>query len=281
MNPGSEATNPFEVAQRAAKQLAERTGAAEHDVAIVLGSGWAPAADALAEGRASVDVPLGELEGFAAPAVGSHRPLARSIATGKLRLLVYLGRVHLYEGYGVDVVVHPVRTAIAAGVNVVVLTNASGGIKDSWQPGQPVLISDHINLQAHSPLSGPSPESFGLPSRFVDVSDAYSPRLRALAREIDPTLDEGVYAGFLGPQYETPAEIRMARAMGADLVGMSTVMETIAARHLGAEVLALSIMTNKAAGLPGASLDHHDVVARANAAAARTGALLRELVERL
>ena len=175
-------------------------------------------------------------------------------------------------------VVHGVRTAVAAGCRVIVLTNASGGIRADYRPGQPVLISDHLNLTGRSPLTGaPPPE--GYPSRFTDLTDLYSRRLRTLARAADPDLAEGVYAALPGPHYETPAEIRILRTAGADLVGMSTALEAIAARHLGAEVLAISLVTNLAAGvtLPGGApqeLDHAEVTATGQAAAARMGALL-------
>jgi purine-nucleoside phosphorylase len=152
-----------------------------------------------------------------------------------------------------------------------VLTNAAGGIREGMAVGDPVAVEDHLNLTGRSPLHGP---------RFTDLTEVYSPRLRALAREIDPTLTEGVYAGLTGPHFETPAEIRMLRALGADLVGMSTVLEAIAARAEGVEVFALSLVTNPAAGLSGAPLDHHEVLAAGAAAAARMGALLRDLVAR-
>jgi purine-nucleoside phosphorylase len=185
---------------------------------------------------------------------------------------VLLGRTHSYEGHGVAQVVHGVRTACAAGVRVVVLTNAAGGIAEGLEVGQPVLISDHLNLTATSPLVG---------ARYVDLTDAYSPRLRTLAKEIDPTLAEGVYAGVPGPHFETPAEIRMLRTMGADLVGMSTVLEAIAARVEGVEVLGISLVTNLAAGLVAAPLNVADMLAAATDAAARMGELLRKLITRL
>ena len=152
------------------------------------------------------------------------------------------------------------------------LTNAAGGIDPSYEVGQPVLISDHLNLTATSPLAGPD---------FVDLTDAYDPGLRALAREIDPDLPEGVYAGLRGPQFETPAEIRMLRALGADLVGMSTALEAIAARAAGLEVLGLSMVTNAAAGVTGEKLDHQEVLAAGRAAAGRLGELLVRFVGRL
>jgi purine-nucleoside phosphorylase len=183
-------------------------------------------------------------------------------------VLVFLGRTHLYEGNGVDAVVHGVRVATAAGCRAVVLTNAAGGVRADLSVGQPVLISDHLNLTARSPLAG---------ADFVDLTDLYSSRLRDLARTVDPSLAEGVYAALPGPHYETPAEIRMLRTMGADLVGMSTALEAIAARAQGAEVLGLSLVTNLAAGMTGEPLAHAEVIAAGRAAAERMGDLLREV----
>jgi purine-nucleoside phosphorylase len=194
------------------------------------------------------------------------------VQLGDRRILVLLGRTHSYEGHGVAQVVHGVRTACAAGARVVVLTNAAGGIAGGLEVGQPVLISDHLNLTATSPLVG---------ARYVDLTDAYSPRLRAMARQIDPALPEGIYAGVPGPHFETPAEIRMLRTMGADLVGMSTVLETIAARVEGAEVLGISLVTNLAAGLVAAPLNVTEMLAAATDGATRMGELLRELITRL
>jgi purine-nucleoside phosphorylase len=242
---------------------------------VVLGSGWRPAADAL--GRAEAEIPLSDLGGFPPSTVPGHVQAVRSVRVGPLRVLVFLGRTHLYEGHDVATVVHGVRTAVAAGCRVVALTNASGGIRAGLSPGQPVLISDHLNLTARSPLAGPPPPA-GYPGRFTDLSDLYAARLRAVARAADPDLAEGVYACLPGPHYETPAEIRMLRTGGADLVGMSTALEAIAARHLGAEVLGLSLVTNIAAGLSDQPLDHADVLATGQAAAARMGALLAEIL---
>ena len=205
-------------------------------------------------------MPLAELGGFPPPTVPGHSPVVRSLTVGGQRVLVFLGRTHLYEGHPVEVVVHGVRTAVAAGCRVIVLTNAAGGIRAGYQVGQPVLIRDHLNLTARSPLAGPPPPD-GYPARFTDLTDLYSPRLREQARRADPGLAEGVYAALPGPHYETPAEIAMLRGLGADLVGMSTVLEAIAARHLGAEVLAISLVTNLAAGLAPSGLDHAEVVA--------------------
>jgi len=267
--------DPYQAARASAARLAELTGVPRHDVAVVLGSGWAPAADAL--GATTAEVPLDALGGFPPPTVGGHSPAVRSVRAGDVRALVFLGRVHLYEGHDPATVVHGVRTAVAAGCQVVVLTNAAGGIREGYRVGQPVLIRDHLNLTGRSPLSGPPPPD-GYPPRFTDLTDLYSARLRVLAAEADEGLAEGVYAALPGPHYETPAEIRMLRTLGADLVGMSTVLEAIAARHLGAEVLAISLVSNLAAGLAPHGLDHAEVVAAGQAAAGRMGSLLAGLL---
>jgi purine-nucleoside phosphorylase len=266
-----DADDPFEPAAAAASRLAGLTGIPRHDVAVVLGSGWLPAADAL--GEATTDLATTDLPGFAPPAVEGHAGRVRSVRAGDRRLLVFLGRTHLYEGRGVRSVVHAVRTAAASGCRAVVLTNGCGGLREDWTPGTPVLVSDHVNLTATSPLEG---------ARFVDLTDLYSPRLRALCREVDPGLDEGVYCQFPGPHYETPAEIRMVRAIGGDLVGMSTVLEAIAAREAGLEVLGISLVTNLAAGVgAGAPLDHEEVLAAGRASAGRMGALLGAVLPRI
>jgi purine-nucleoside phosphorylase len=265
--------DPLPAAAASAEALAQRTGIDRHDVAVVLGSGWAPVADAL--GPADAEISLDELGGFPEPAVPGHVSAVRSVRVGGLRVLVYLGRVHLYEGHSPTAVVHAVRTAVAAGCDVVVLTNAAGGIRGDLQPGQPVLISDHLNLTGNSPLTGSrlsGDDTF--PSPFIDLTDLYSRRLRDVARAFDPSLPEGIYAALPGPQFETPAEIRMLRSAGADLVGMSTALEAIAAHHLGAEILALSLVTNVAAGLSPAKIGHGEVVATGQAAAGRLGAIL-------
>lgn len=258
-------------AAAAAATLREHTGYDTFDVAIVLGSGWVPAADML--GPAQCELAVTDLPGFAPPAVAGHAGRIRVVETGGRRCLVFLGRTHLYEGRGVAPVVHPVRTAVAAGAATVVLTNAAGGLRpESQHVGQPVLIADHLNLTGDNPLAGP---------RFLDLTEAYSTRLRELARTADPDLADGVYAAFRGPSYETPAEIRMLRTLGADLIGMSTVLETIAAREGGAEVLGISLVTNIAAGLAEHPLDHEEVLAAGRAAAERMGRLLAEVVTRL
>lgn len=254
-------------ADEAAAALARATGVLHHDVALVLGSGWVPAADEL--GEPTVELSVTDLPGFSAPVVAGHAGRIRSIPVGDKRVLVLLGRTHLYEGLGVGPVVHGVRTAAAAGARTVILTNAAGGLAEGMTVGQPVLISDHLNLTGRSPIVGPT---------FVDLTDLYSPRLRELARSIDPTLTEGVYAQVPGPHYETPAEIRMYRGMGADLVGMSTALEAIAVREAGAEVFGLSLVTNLAAGMTGEPLDHTEVLDAGRNAATRMGRLLAELI---
>ncbi|MET1063112.1 MAG: purine-nucleoside phosphorylase [Aeromicrobium sp.] len=259
-----------ELARRAADALRERTGGGDHDIALVMGSGWLPAADAL--GSPDHEVPLAELPGFSAPAVEGHGGTVRSVTLGDKRLLIFLGRTHLYEGRGVAAVVHGVRTAAAAGVKTLVLTNGCGGLNPAWSPGTPVLISDHINMTATSPLEG---------AHFVDLTDLYSSRLRALCKDADPSLDEGVYVQLPGPHYETPAEIGMIRAIGGDLVGMSTTLEAIAARAAGLEILGISLVTNAAAGMTGEPLNHEEVLSAGISAATRMGTLLGDILPRI
>jgi purine-nucleoside phosphorylase len=235
-----------------------------------MGSGWAPAADAF--GPPLATVAIADLPGFAAPTAVGHGGEVRSVQVGDHRVLLFLGRTHLYEGRGVAAVVHGIRTAAAAGVRTVVLTNAAGGLAPDHQVGQAVIIADHLNLTARSPLVG---------ATFVDLTHLYSPRLRELARRIDPELTEGVYAALPGPHYETPAEIRMLRALGADLVGMSTALEAIAARAAGLEVFGLSMVTNAAAGITDEELDHEEVLAAGRSAADRLGQFMVAFVEQL
>jgi purine-nucleoside phosphorylase len=256
-----------DLAEQAAAAIAERTGISNHDVAVVVGSGWAPAVRAL--GQPAATLAMARLPGFTPPSAEGHHGQVLSILANQRRILVLLGRIHAYEGYDPGDVVHPVRAAAAAGVHTVILTNAAGSLNPRYEVGHPVLISDHLNLTGRSPLVGP---------QFVDMVDAYSPRLRGRARTIDPSLHEGVYAGLAGPQYETPAEIRMLATLGADLVGMSTVHETIAAREAGLEVLGLSLVTNLAAGISGQPISHGEVLETGRQSATAMGALLSRLV---
>ncbi|MGW8378853.1 purine-nucleoside phosphorylase [Streptomyces sp. ODS28] len=264
------AEDPYRSADAAAARLRELTGAESHDVALVMGSGWVPAADAL--GTPEHEFPVTELPGFPPPAVAGHAGRIRSYKVGDKRALVFLGRTHYYEGRGVAAVAHGVRTAVAAGCKTVVLTNGCGGLRPGMRPGQPVLISDHINMTATSPIVG---------ANFVDLTDLYSPRLRALCQEVDPALEEGVYVQLPGPHYETPAEIGMVRAIGGDLVGMSTTLEAIAAREAGAEVLGISLVTNLAAGMTGEPLNHEEVLQAGKDSAAQMGSLLAQVLGRI
>ena len=270
-------TEPFALAQEAGAQLRSRTGVDCHDVVVVLGSGWRDTADVLGN---TEDVPMSDLPGFPVPSAMGHGGSIRSVEVGSKRVLVMLGRVHLYEGHDPATVVHGVRVAHAAGAQVAILTNGAGFLRRDWEVGQAVLIADHINLTGRSPLTGSNPPA-PYAGRFVDLTDAYSPRLRTIARTVDPALVEGVYLGLHGPHFETPAEIRMGATVGADLVGMSTVLETIAARHLGMEVLGLSLATNLAAGLSDAPLSAEEVIAAGAAAAGRIGTLLAAVVRAL
>ena len=265
-------TDPREVARAAAAVIAERTGVERHDVALVLGSGWGEAGDLIGETLTTIDNE--DVPGFAKAAVAGHSGTMRSVAIGDTgrRALVYGTRTHFYEGRGVRAVVHAIRTAAAAGCSTIVLTNGCGGLRPEWAPGTPVLISDHINLTATSPLEG---------ATFVDLTDLYSARLRAVAREVDPSLDEGVYVQFRGPHYETPAEVRMAGILGGDLVGMSTTLEAIAAREAGLEILGLSLITNLAAGISDSPLSHAEVLEAGQAAQQRIGRLLADIARRL
>lgn len=258
------------MAHAAAHVLRDRTGGVPHQTAVVLGSGWAAAADAI--GTTTCEMPVSELPGFTIPTADGHGPTVRSVDCDGRHVLVFLGRTHLYEGRGVEAVVHPIRTAAAAGVRTLVLTNGSGGINPEYVPGRPVLIADQINLSGATPLVGPN---------FVDLTDLYAARLRDVARTIDPSLDEGVYVQVHGPQYETPAEIRHLRAIGGDLVGMSTGVEAIAARAAGLDVLGISLVTNAAAGVTDAPLAHADVLAAGEAAAGHIGQLLAKVVRHL
>ena len=263
--------NPFEIAAEAATQIAKRTGVNSHRIALTLGSGWAKAADLL--GDTVAEIPADEIVGFSRPAVEGHVGTLRSILLADdTHALVIGARTHFYEGHGVRRVVHSVRTAAAAGAKAMVLTNGAGGIKSHWAPGTPVLISDHINMTAASPLEG---------ATFIDLTDLYSRRLRDIARSVSPELDEGVYVQFRGPHYETPAEVQMAKAIGGHIVGMSTALEAIAAREAGMEILGLSLITNLAAGISDEPLSHEEVIAAGKAAEATISDMLARIVAQL
>jgi purine-nucleoside phosphorylase len=263
--------DPFEIARQAAAQLAEATGVEKHDIALTLGSGWAKAADLI--GETTAEIPAESIIGFSKPALSGHVGTLRSILlpNGK-RALVIGARTHFYEGHGVRRVVHSVRTAAAAGATTMILTNGAGGIRESWTPGTPVLISDHINLTAASPLEG---------ATFIDLTDLYAKRLRDLARRVAPELDEGVYTQFRGPHYETPAEVQMAKVIGGHIVGMSTALEAIAAREAGMEILGFSLITNLAAGISSEPLSHAEVLQSGRDAEPVISALLARVVAEL
>jgi purine-nucleoside phosphorylase len=263
--------DPFALAQDAAAQIAEQSGVDRHDVALTLGSGWGKAAELI--GETTAEFPATQIVGFSKPALAGHVGTIRSVLlpSGK-RALVIGARSHWYESRNPRRVVHSVRTAAATGATTMVLTNGAGGIRETWTPGQPVLISDHINLTGASPLEG---------ATFIDLTDLYSARLRAVAREVDAALDEGVYVQFPGPHYETPAEVQTAKAIGGHIVGMSTALEAIAARQAGMEILGMSLITNLAAGIQKTPLSHEEVIEAGRLAESRISALLAQIVGRL
>ncbi len=266
-----DSTDPYARAEAAATALRDRFGIDRVDIGLVLGSGWKSGIDEVGEPLA--DCALEELPGFLPPVVAGHGGRLVLVRTPNDKIAAILtGRTHYYEKRGVDAVAHGVRTLAAAGATTLVLTNGCGGLDVEIAPGTPVLLRDHINLTGATPLVG---------ARFVDLTDAYSPRLRDLARGVDPSLTEGVYVQFPGPDYETPAEVRMAGILGGTLVGMSTTLETIAAREAGMEVLGISLVTNLAAGIAPEPLHHEEVLEAGQAAAPRLAALVKGLLEKL
>jgi purine-nucleoside phosphorylase len=246
-------------------------------IAVLLGSGWSPFADQV---QRHTDVPYAELPAFPALGVGGHAGLVRCGEVGSRRVAVLAGRKHAYETGNADGMLGAIRTLAAWGVKVLLQTNAAGSMEAAMRPGELMLITDHLNLVQRSPLIGEPGDG-----RFCDMSNAYDPALRAQAKAaaaaIGTALFEGIYAWVLGPQFETPAEIRMFRALGAQAVGMSTVPETIIARHAGLKVLGLSMMTNMAAGMEAETLSHAHTLATANAASARAVATLAAVVQAL
>jgi purine-nucleoside phosphorylase len=258
---------PRATAEQAAAAIAGLTGVERHRVVVVLGSGWGPAADAFGDARASCT--LAELPGFLAPTAEGHRGTLASYDVGGVPTLVLSGRTHLYEGHGLRPVVHGIRTAAAAGCSLALLTNANGSLRADLEVGQPVLVRDHLNLTATSPIEG---------AHFVDLTDCWSARLRRLAHELDPSLVEATYAWLPGPHYETLAEAEWVRRVGGEVLGMSTVPEAIAGRECGLEVLGLSTVT--AVEGQDSGIDPSEVVAVAERTAARMGPLLADLVRR-
>lgn len=264
-------SSPFDIAREAAEQIAQKTGVDSHRIALTLGSGWAKAADLI--GETVAEIPATEIVGFSKPAVEGHVGTLRSVRLGDgSHALVIGARTHYYENHGVRRVVHSVRTAAAVGATTMILTNGAGGIKEHWEPGTPVLISDHMNFTAMSPLEG---------ATFIDLTDVYTPALRDIARSVKPDLDEGVYVQFRGPHYETPAEVQMAKTLGGHLVGMSTALEAIAAREAGMDVLGFSLVTNLAAGISPQPLSHQEVIDAGKKAEPVISAMLAEIVAAL
>jgi purine-nucleoside phosphorylase len=257
-------------AKESAAVIATLSGSSKHDIAIVLGSGWVHAAEMIGVQVAEFDNT--EVPHFSVPGVVGHAGKIRSVDVNGKRVLIFLGRTHFYERKDVDAVTHFVRTAAAAGCDTMILTNGCGGLNPEWPPGTPVLIKDHINFTGNSPLHG---------AHFVDLTDLYSSRLRAMCHEVEPTLPEGVYVQFRGPMSETPAEITMVRNMGGTLVGMSTALEAIVARSLGMEILGISLVTNLAAGMSGKPLNHEEVLQAGKDAAVRMGGLLAKIIAKI
>lgn len=264
-------TDPIQAAEAAAQVYRELTGIDAFDIALILGSGWNGSADLI--GETVADIPATEVPGFLPPIVEGHAGTLRAVKigdTGKHALAIS-ARTHYYEDRGIRRVAHGVRFAAALGCSTIVITNGSGGVRPEYDPGTVLVMSDHLNLTFDSPLEG---------AQFVDLSSVYTPRLRELIREVDPTLTEGVYAQFRGPHYETPAEVVMARTIGADAVGMSTALEAIAATERGMEILGLSLVTTPAAGVTGVPLTHEEVLAAGEAAAPRVAKLVADFVQR-
>ncbi len=264
-----------------AAALSERLDADGAEVALILGSGLAAIADGIEGPR---QAPFATLPGFPRTTVAGHPGRVVAGRVHGRKTLILCGRVHGYEGYDASEVGFGVRVAAALGARTLIVTNASGGIDPAMRPGEIVAISDHLNLTGTSPLSGPNDERLG--PRFVDMTAAYSPGLRHIAMAaagdiLGYPLQEAVYAGMAGPSYETPAEVRMLRTLGAGLVGMSTVHEVITARHAGMAVLGFSIVANHAAGVVDQTLRHDDVTRAANAAASALGRLVFDVIRRL
>ncbi|WP_353067010.1 purine-nucleoside phosphorylase [Arcanobacterium hippocoleae] len=263
--------NPKSAAIQAAKEIAEKTGIEKFDIALTLGSGWGGAADLIGEKIA--EIPAEEVFGFSPAAVAGHGGKLTAIKLPAEKYALVLGaRTHYYEGKGVRAVAHGVRTAAAAGCQICILTNGCGSTVSEWAPGSPVLIKDHLNFTGTSTIEG---------ANFVDLTDLYTSRLRAIAHEVDATLPEGVYAQFPGPHYETPAEVKMAKILGADLVGMSTALEAIAAREAKMEILGISLVTNHAAGFAPGNLNHAEVLAAGKEAGPRISRLLAKIVAQI
>ncbi len=273
------ASDDFLRAEEAARFILERARLRPR-IGLVLGSGMGAVADGLED---AVRIPYEEIPHFPKSTAEGHAGILAIGTIGSVPLVVLQGRAHLYEGYSPSQVVLPVRALGRMGVHALVLTNAAGGISPAYSRGGLVVIRDHINLQGQNPLTGPNDERFGL--RYPDMTDAYNERFRQFVREESERLGEGifegVYAAVTGPNFETPAEVRFLRTIGADLVGMSTVPEVIAARHMGMEVLAISVVTNMAAGMTGEKITAEEVVETGERLGGKFLALLRAVLPRI
>jgi purine-nucleoside phosphorylase len=276
---GSARKSEFASSERAAKYVLGKTKLRPR-IGLVLGSGLGALADDL---TSATQIPYGKIPGFPRSTVDGH---AGTLAIGKLGdvpLAAMRGRVHFYEGYSAKDVIFPMRVFRQMGVRTVILTNAAGAININYNRGALVMIRDHINLQGTNPLVGPNDERFG--PRFPDMTQAYCKKFREIAaaeaKKLDVPIHEGVYAAFSGPSYETPAEIRFLKTIGADLVGMSTVPEVIAARHMGIGVLGISCVTNMAAGIIEQEINHAEVMETGDRVRAQFVALLRAVIPKL
>ncbi len=269
----------YELVEKAAAYIAERTGR-RADLALILGSGLGAWADTISD---AVAVPYDEIPGFHMSSVAGHAGRLVLGRAGTVDVVAMQGRVHAYEGVSAAQVVRPLRTMWKLGAGTAIVTNASGGLDPQLAPGSLVLIRDHINLSGNTPLTGPNDERFG--ARFPDMTHTWTPELRAVARRaaarINVAVHEGVYAGVAGPSYETPAEVQMLRRAGGDLVGMSTVLEAIAASHLRMRLLGISCVTNHAAGIVDEALNHEDVQRVAAEARGNFQRLIDAIIEEL
>lgn len=279
-NESTDMNEYYEALLATSARLGELSGVEHHDVVAVLGSGLGGYPATL---TGAVEIDYSDLPGFPEPAVSGHAGKAYSLTMGDNRVLLLAGRSHAYEGYAMNQITFAVRCAVLSGCSKVVLTNASGGCGDGMEAGDLCLLTDHINLAGLSPLGGPNDERLG--TRFPDMSTVYPVALRdqakAAAAEAGVALSEGVYAWWRGPNFETPAEVQMSKLIGASMVGMSTVPEAVAANHMGAEVLGISLITNLAAGISENPLSGEEVMETAAEAAGRFNALFDALLPTL
>ena len=272
-------TEIWENAEEAAEYVGSRIGAVPK-IAVILGSGLGPLADRL---KNSIAIDYETIPHFPEVTVEGHMGRLIVGSVGERDVLYLQGRFHFYEGHSLEALTFPIRVLARLGVKTLILTAATGGIREGFQPGDLMMITDHNNLIGQNPLRGPNDARLG--PRFPDMSEVYSKSLRAVAikeaEKLGISLKQGVYAALPGPSYETPAEIRMLRTLGADVVGMSTVPEAIVARHSGLNVLGFALVTNVAAGLSESEISHEEVIEAGKAAGPRLGALIEGVVQSL